>query len=236
MKKLVKKKKKKKKQFFKKPEGEGDTGALFDSINNLGELKLRHVKKEEKNKYRQNVEGETKTPEVKETKTKTKKKRITGSPKTELLESKWYIQNHDGNKQIIIEIETIKQAVYICKCDECNIEIKGKFNSVTLDDCYKTNLLFDTAVASCDLINNNTVKVQVTGSVPTILVDKSDGVGIFLSKTSLETSIITSKSSEMNVSIPFGFDDYKEIPIPEQFVTKWDSKQGKLITETSSHV
>jgi len=40
----------------------------------------------------------------------------------------------------------------------------------------------------------------------------------------------------MNVSIPFGFDDYKEIPIPEQFVTKWDSKQGKLITETSSHV
>jgi len=177
-----------------------------------------------------------KLQKLKKQKQKQKKKRITGSPKTELLESKWYIQNHDGNKQIIIEIETIKQAVYICKCDECNIEIKGKFNSVTLDDCYKTNLLFETAVASCDLINNNTVKVQVTGSVPTILVDKSDGVGIFLSKTSLETSIITSKSSEMNVSIPSGVDDYKEIPIPEQYVTKWDSKQGKLITETSSHV
>lgn len=43
---------------------------------------------------------------------------------------------------------------------------------------------------------------QVTGSVPTITIDKSDGVQIFLSKDSLNVEIVTAKSSEMNVSIP----------------------------------
>ena len=56
------------------------------------------------------------------------------------------------------------------------------------------------------------------GSVPTVMIDSTDGCQIFLSKQSLKTEIVSSKSSEMNVCVPKG-QDYTEIPIPEQFKT-----------------
>ena len=46
--------------------------------------------------------------------------------------------------------------------------------------------------------------LQVLGKVPTISIDKTDGCQMFLSKESLQTEIITAKSSEMNVMIPNG--------------------------------
>ena len=46
--------------------------------------------------------------------------------------------------------------------------------------------------------------LQVLGKVPTISIDKTDGCQMFLSKESLQTEIITAKSSEMNVMIPDG--------------------------------
>ena len=45
---------------------------------------------------------------------------------------------------------------------------------------------------------------QVLGTVPTISVEKTDGCQMFLSKDSVGTSIISAKSSEMNVMIPSG--------------------------------
>ncbi|EER16699.1 adenylyl cyclase-associated protein, putative, partial [Perkinsus marinus ATCC 50983] len=46
-------------------------------------------------------------------------------------------------------------------------------------------------------------------------------VQLYLSKASLDCTITTSKSSEMNLNIPISDDgDYKEMPIPEQFVHK----------------
>jgi len=72
----------------------------------------------------------------------------------------------------------------------------------------------------------------VTGRVPSVAIDKCSGVQVFLSKSSLETEIVTSKSSEMNIVIPKG-DDVVELPVPEQYVTK--VKDGKLLTETVAH-
>ncbi len=42
--------------------------------------------------------------------------------------------------------------------------------------------------------------------MPTISIDKTDGCQMYLSKDSLDTEIITAKSSEMNVLIPSGDD------------------------------
>ena len=58
--------------------------------------------------------------------------------------------------------------------------------------------------------------------VPTITVDKTDGVKIYLSKECIRpdnpTKIITSKCSEINLYYPDG-DEMKEIPLPEQIQT-----------------
>lgn len=51
-------------------------------------------------------------------------------------------------------------------------------------------------------MNCKSVKVQCIGTAPIIQVDTTDGINIFLSKDSLEANVITSKSSEMNLSVP----------------------------------
>ncbi len=58
--------------------------------------------------------------------------------------------------------------------------MQGKINAITLDSCSKVGVLFESVVASCDIVNSKTVDVQVTGTVPTIAIDKSDGCQIYL--------------------------------------------------------
>jgi len=161
-------------------------------------------------------------------------KRITGQPVTELKAGqKWVVENHDGNKKVEIEADSIKQTAYIYKCDNSNIVVKGKLNSITLDNCQKTNLIFESLVAVCDVVNCKTVKVQINGTVPTVQIDKTDGIVVYLNEKTLNTTFVTSKSSEMNIALPEGTDDFKEFPIPEQYVTVYEN--GKFKTTVSSH-
>ena len=44
--------------------------------------------------------------------------------------------------------------------------------------------------------------------VPTITVDKTDGIEVYLSNESLQCEIVTSKSSEINISILNASGDY----------------------------
>lgn len=60
------------------------------------------------------------------------------------------------------------------------MQVKGKINAITLDSCSKVGVLFESVVAACDVVNSRTMEVQVTGTVPTIAVDKSDGLQIYL--------------------------------------------------------
>jgi adenylyl cyclase-associated protein len=55
------------------------------------------------------------------------------------------------------------------------LQVKGKVNAITLDNCSKTGLLFDTVVSSCEVVNSSSVEVQCTGNVPTVAIDKCDG-------------------------------------------------------------
>ena len=43
---------------------------------------------------------------------------------------------------------------------------------------------------------------QITGNVPTISIDKVDGIMVYLSKDCLDSQIISAKSSEMNILVP----------------------------------
>jgi adenylyl cyclase-associated protein len=51
-----------------------------------------------------------------------------------------------------------------------------------------------------------TLNTQTLGTLPTISIQKTDGCQVYLSKESLNAEIVTSKSSEMNVSVPEGDD------------------------------
>jgi len=106
------------------------------------------------------------------------------------------------------------------KCDNATIQIKGKLKSIILDSCTKTNLLFDTAISSCEIVNCQKVQIQSTNICPSFAIDKTDGCLIYLSPDAVSISnFVTSKSSEMNVSwLDEKSGEQKEAPIPEQFV------------------
>jgi adenylyl cyclase-associated protein len=93
--------------------------------------------------------------------------------------------------------------------------------------------VFENAIASCEVVNCKGVEIQCTGKVPSIAIDKTSGIQLYLSADSLESEIVTSKSDSMNVVIP-GIDDIVELPVPEQFKTL--VRNNRLVTEAVQHV
>lgn len=111
--------------------------------------------------------------------------------------------------------------VYIYKCENVTIQIIGKCKSVILDSCTKCGVVFDNVISACEVVNCKRVQVQATGACPSFSIDKTDGIVVHLSNEAIsESSFVTSKSSEMNVSWPDDAGEIKEAPIPEQFMHK----------------
>jgi len=126
-----------------------------------------------------------------------------GPPKLELqMGRKWVVENQIEQKSLIIEDCDSKQSVYVYGCKNSVLQIQGKVNNITIDNCKKTGVVFKDVVAAFEIVNSNGVEVQCQGSAPTISVDNTSGCQIYLSKDSLETSISTAKSSEINVLVP----------------------------------
>jgi len=148
---------------------------------------------------------------------------------------KWMVENQTKENGVItVTIEDPKHQVYIYKCDGATIDIKGKCKGVVVDTAVKTNVLMDTAISSCEIVNSKRMQVQIRGICPSVAIDKTDGILVYLSKeTASETVFVTSKSSEMNVSWPDSNDDMQEKCIPEQFQHKLDPVKGSISSDIS---
>ena len=77
-----------------------------------------------------------------------------------------------------------------------------------MDSCKKTSVVLDSVVSSVEFVNCQSVQMQVLTKVHTISIDKTDGCQIYLNAGSLDVSIVTAKSSEMNVLVPKPDGDY----------------------------
>jgi len=218
-----------------------DMSNLFAELSKGTEVTsgLRKVTADMKSKNMKNkssvVHADALKPQKESTAAKGSKE-VTKPPKLALEGNKWAVEYQVGNKSIVISETEPKHTCYIYKCKDSVIQIKGKVNTITVDDCIKTAIVFENAIASFDIVNCRSVEVQVLGKVPCFAIDKTSGCQLYLSKESLGSEIVSSKSSEMNVLLPGNTanDDPVEVPIPEQFITL--VKDGKLVTECSSHV
>ncbi|XP_026759353.2 adenylyl cyclase-associated protein 1 isoform X2 [Galleria mellonella] len=143
---------------------------------------------------------------------------------------KWLIEYQKGNSNLVVENADMNNVVYMFRCRDSALTVRGKINGVVLDSCTKCAVVFDNLVASIEFVNCQSVQMQVLGKVPTISIDKTDGCQIYLSPESLDVEIVSSKSSEMNVLVPKGNGDYAEHPIPEQFKTLLNKPRNGLTT------
>ncbi|XP_071691792.1 cyclase-associated protein 1-like [Rutidosis leptorrhynchoides] len=158
-----------------------------------------------------------------------------GRPKFELqMGRKWVVENQTGKKDLLIDQCDSKQTVYIFGCKDSVLQIRGKVNNITVDKCTKMGVVFTDVVAACEIVNCNSVEVQCQGTAPTISVDNSSGCQLYLSKDSLEASITTAKSSEINVLVASGpDDDLVEHALPQQYIHSY--KDGQFATTPMSH-
>ncbi|KPM02181.1 adenylyl cyclase-associated protein 1-like protein, partial [Sarcoptes scabiei] len=148
-----------------------------------------------------------------------------GEEKLCLEGKKWIVENFRGRHDLIVQDTYMQQSVQIYNCENCVLTVKGKVNSITIDKCKKFGIVFDGIVSVVELINSKQIKAQAMESVPTITIDFTDGVELYLGPQSLQTEIISSKSSSINISVPQGPQgDYVEHPIPEQLKSVWNGK------------
>ncbi|KAK9321421.1 adenylate cyclase associated N terminal-domain-containing protein [Lipomyces orientalis] len=156
-------------------------------------------------------------------------------PRIELEGTKWIVENFENDPKVIVVAE-INHGVFIHRCKNSTVQIKGKFNTVTLNECNSTGLLVESLVSSVDVIKSNNFALQVTGKLPTISVDQCDNGQIYLSTESMEVEIYTSKSSGLNVNVPDEAEegDFKERPVPEQLLHRISN--GKLVSTIVEHI
>jgi adenylyl cyclase-associated protein len=154
-------------------------------------------------------------------------------PRMELeMDKKWIIENYK-DETLNVEIESMKQSVYMFNCTGTTLVVKGKVNSITLDTCKKCGVVFDDLLASVDLVNSKSIQIQALSKMPLLNIDKTDGAQVYLSKDCLDCEIVSAKSSEMNVLVPQDDGDFAECPIPEQFRTVYNATKKKLVTSCS---
>uniref|UniRef100_A0A8C8SR89 Adenylyl cyclase-associated protein n=1 Tax=Pelusios castaneus TaxID=367368 RepID=A0A8C8SR89_9SAUR len=149
----------------------------------------------------------------------------------ELEGKKWRVEHQENASNLVISDTELKQVAYIYQCVNSTLHIKGKINSITVDNCKKLGLVFDDVVGIVEIINCRDIKVQVMGKVPTVSINKTDGCHVYLSKNSLDCEIVSAKSSEMNILIPTESGDFNEFPVPEQFKSLWNGQ--KLVTSVT---
>jgi adenylyl cyclase-associated protein len=162
---------------------------------------------------------------------------IKSTPVCEIQRSNWVVENYNNHPEVLkLSDCTMKQIVYVSKCINTTIYVDCKVKCITLDGCKKVNLIVNSVISSVELVNCERTKIHAINELPSMAIDKCSGVSVVLSQASLDCAFTTSKSSEMNVSVPIGDEgDYKEMPIPEQYVHRISGtgKNSRVDTKVS---
>lgn len=95
--------------------------------------------------------------------------------KIEMYQGRWIVEDHVQNKEIVIDDAKPNQAVYISRCNDCVVQIKGKVNAIRIDNCKKLGVIFHAVVSSVDTINCERLQLQTLGQVGSFVIDKTDG-------------------------------------------------------------
>nr|BAN41159.1 adenylyl cyclase-associated protein, putative [Entamoeba invadens] len=192
--------------------GTGISGGLKHVTN---DMKTKNMKPEDKKPVEPKAAPKTAKPAA-------AKQAVQKPPKMEKVGNKWDISYQNGNNAMEIEGD-FKDSIYIFKCENSTIRVKGKINCISIDNCKKVNLICDTVVSYIELVNCTSIDMRITDLTPTINIDKSQSVVVHLSDKCLDgkSTVNTSKCDAISIAIPNPEDktDEVEYPVPEQMFT-----------------
>ncbi|CAF4794179.1 unnamed protein product [Pieris macdunnoughi] len=76
---------------------------------------------------------------------------------------KWLIEYQKGNSNLVVENADMNNMVYMFRCRDSALTVRGKVNGVILDSCTKCAVVFDNLVSSIEFVNCQSVQMQVCG-------------------------------------------------------------------------
>ena len=174
-------------------------------------------------------------------------KKAAAEPVFGLTMSRFQVKNFYGGpeenqiRKTIDEI-AVNQSVVMTNCEHTVLQIKGKFNSLTVMNCSNVAIGFENVVSTIEVSNCKNVTVHVSGVVRSCQLDKSSEVNIILadSEVARNVQLVTSVCSSVNVRFPDKDDaeDLIEKPLPEQYISTIvpDGKGFfKLVTKPSDN-
>lgn len=156
--------------------------------------------------------------------------KITKDGETTLDGSKWLVLNYSGNS-VIVEPTSSKQTVTISNCQSTSVQIKGKCAGVILDTSRKSKVTLDIATSSVDVVNCQSCQVVILHSTPKTIIDKADGLQLYLSKNGLNVELFSYKSSQISlhaIESQTNEEYITEQPIPDHYKTI--IVKGKAVT------
>lgn len=195
---------------------------LFSALNKGGDITsgLKTVTKDMQT-WRTEYKGDATAVATKAPVAPRAVEQVKGTPKLEYSDAgrKWSVEYQSAaSGTAYVAIKDKSETVYIFGCIGATIDVTGKCKSIILDSCKKTKVYFDSAMASCEVVNCQRIDLFVRDKVHAVAIDKTDGIVVHLPASSLDTEVVASKSSEMNISFPDSNGDIIERPIPEQYV------------------
>lgn len=152
-------------------------------------------------------------------------------PRFESIDRKWFVEHQIGKKVFVIDSTEFNQSVFIYSCKDSVIHIRGNVYLILVDSCERVTVSFENVLSAIELVNCKNTQIQVIHKVPTISIYKSEMCQIYLSIHAVDTEILTSKCSLINVLVPDEINGCKELTIPQQYKSLFEN--NKLVTVPS---
>jgi len=131
--------------------------------------------------------------------------------------------------------ETELNKISIVDCADQQFVFTGKVQGILLDNCKNVSIQVDSVISCLEVCNSDKSKIYVQKAAPTVSIDGCQGAHVYLWDEAKEAQVVTSKSSELNVSVQTG-DEFKECALPEQFVQTWCPKTQSMICKPTEQL
>jgi hypothetical protein len=156
-------------------------------------------------------------------------------------DKKWQLASvkRSDNTEIITPPRAVNiyESVQVVDCKNISAKVEQKCKAVLVADCSGVNIIVDSVVGAVEVVNCAKCQVQINGTAPTITIENSESVLLYLSEeTARQLGIFTSRVSEVTVKV---LDSngvlLSEKSVPEQFKSTFASDFGMLKTEPATH-
>jgi len=140
----------------------------------------------------------------------------------------WKVEYWEGRSDLVVSDTNPKQCVHVFKCSTSTIQIPGVISEILLDSCTYCTVIFQEVIASVNLINCKKIQIRCQIKVPSVQVEKSDGVTVeipsdeienarLLSSLSTDVCLLSQPKTKSGVPV--------EYAIPEQIIAELRDKQ-----------